>query len=166
MPAKSPGAPMAAGAYFFSMRHLKISGTDAAVARSALGPRRGSTCPHPQPPRRRSRLSLFSKPGFSPGLLFCRRRPCLDARKRALGSGAVPGCLMGCLLVAVGATHPPPDVEANPKEERAGTNQRGDADGEDRLLHGDINLNGSHSVPVGAWPRSRGTALAAAALRT
>ena len=54
---------------------------------------------------------------------------------------------------------------SKPKEERAGTDQRGDADGEDRLLHGDINLNGSHSVPVGAWPRSRGTALDAAALR-
>jgi len=136
------------------MRILKISGTGAAVARSNLGPRRGSTCPPSPTPRAGAPDFPSSKPGFSPGLLFCVLRIYLDARKRAPGSGSV----RGNLLVAVGASHPTPDIEANPKEEGAGADQRGDPYGEDRLLHDDINLNGATQFPL-AHGRDRGSGL-------
>ena len=116
----------------------------------ALGPRRGSTCPHPQPPA----PALPTFPLFEARI---QPRASLLRASTLFGRPQVSAWFRnreGNLLVAVGASHPTPDIEANPKQEGAGADQRGDAYGEDRLLHEDINLNGSRSVPVDARPRS------------
>jgi hypothetical protein len=68
-------------------------------------------------------------------------------------------------LVVVRTAHPTPDVEAHPKEKDAGSDQRGDADGEDRLLHVEPNRNPPHSVPFVTQTRSRDPGLVAPRLK-
>jgi hypothetical protein len=98
----------------------KIFGTGIQLVRSALGPGATRPAPHPQPPRRGSRLPSFEA-RFSPGLLFLSGRAALSGASSEAVEGknggsrgdpppwlSTPYCWSAAAQVLASAFHVPP----------------------------------------------------------